>query len=155
MLPGTGIQPAPKDKRPKPAGGKSATGCHTWPHGEYPGIQIAGNDRQRVRGRALRRIVILALALGWHASAEAFFCFSFLMHGGGESGADMRRWTAFPPPLPYPPPPLATGADPDRVLPSIRKIKQPPDIIDGYRFRPLEEHRKQPVIPSVRVDWRD
>jgi hypothetical protein len=118
-------------------------------------INALGMTGRVLGGRALRRIMIMALALCWHGPAEAFFCFNFFMHGGGASGANIRPWPAFPPPRPYPPPPMASGANLDRELPSIRQVKRPPDVIDGYRFRPLDEDRTQPTAPSVRVDWRD
>ena len=99
--------------------------------------------------------MILALALCWHSSAEAFFCFNFLMHGGGDGPSDARHWPAYPPPPPYPPPPMSAGVNYDQTLPPIKREKRPPDLIDGYRFRPLEVNRTQPVSPPAPADWRD
>ncbi|MEJ2590140.1 MAG: hypothetical protein P8178_01870 [Candidatus Thiodiazotropha sp.] len=99
--------------------------------------------------------MILALALCWHSSAEAFFCFNFFMHGGGDGASHARRWPAYPPPPPYPPPPMSAGVNFDQALPPIKREKRPPDLIDGYRFRPLEVNRTKPVSPPAPADWRD
>jgi hypothetical protein len=98
------------------------------------------------------------LLIGWQTQTQAFFCFTFGGQARHDSRLDARAWQPPPPP----PPqllspylsmqtlrtPVETGAD----LPPIRKAKQSPEIIQGYRFRPLDRKRQEPIPPR---DWRD
>jgi len=102
----------------------------------------------------LRSLVLLLSLAVWLTDAQAFFCFSF----GGHA-----RHRDYPLPAPWqPPPPMAyttpawnlPQAPESESLPPIRETKKSPDIIQGYRFRPLAGG--QPALtPSPPADWRD
>ena len=112
------------------------------------------------RGMSLHLLVLLLLIV-WQAPAYAFFCFTF----GGQARHDnrfgVRAWQPPPPPPQLLMPnlslqtartqgPRGSGDD----LPPIRKTKKSPELIQGFRFRPLDEGPPQsaPIKPR---DWRD
>ena len=107
----------------------------------------------------MRLCLLLLLTLGWQQSAEAFFCINFDAHGRTDNR--LAAWAWRPPP---PPPQLvhyyAPAIQPvlneqtGDALPPIRSTKKSPEIIQGFRFRPLgESSPSTPLQPPA--DWRD
>jgi hypothetical protein len=101
----------------------------------------------------MERLVLLACIVCWMPPADAFFCFTFSGHS-----SDRARFQRYPMPYyPIPPPYLyaATVATPqterERDLPPIkaRAGRAMPELIGGYRFRPLArgEHQISPSPP--------
>ncbi len=107
----------------------------------------------------MRPIVLIILIAGWQTTAQAFFCFNFGGHGRHDNRLAAWAWQPPPPPsqlyAAYPaveqPQPLS---DAGRELPPIRETKKSPEIIQGYRFRPMLHHPVEPAVSTPR-DWRD
>ncbi|MCU7813094.1 MAG: hypothetical protein KZQ77_17960 [Candidatus Thiodiazotropha sp. (ex Notomyrtea botanica)] len=102
------------------------------------------------------RLAVIVLALCWHLPAEAFFCINFSSHGAGDNRFDARRWMAFqaPPPIAYPAPLPSTRSEYETRLPSIKPEKRQPEIIQGYRFRPLEKTENHAPSLVIQMDRR-
>ncbi len=104
----------------------------------------------------MRLTLLLILILGWQQAAQAFFCFNFGTHSRNAPPRAYRTWYPPPPPsvMPYTPavqaPLMQTS---EEELPSIRGAKKSPEIIQGFRFRPLEESATGTVVESP-ADWR-
>ena len=108
----------------------------------------------------MRLLVLFLVTLSWQQTAQAFF-FCINVDGHGRSDNRVSGWAWRPPP---PPPQLvhyyAPGAYPqlteetENPLPPIRRTKKSPEIIQGFRFRPLGE--SSPSVPlQTPADWRD
>lgn len=140
----------PRSSKPNPS-------CHTLSHGDSRTVRSIQLGQRHTWRHALRRIAIVVLAISWHLPAEAFFCFNFGSHNAGERNFDYRhRMAYFPAPFAYPAlaPPGQTQVDFNQGLPTISREKQPPEIIQGFRFRPLEERESRPESPPLQTDWR-
>ncbi|MCU7844995.1 MAG: hypothetical protein KZQ93_14295 [Candidatus Thiodiazotropha sp. (ex Monitilora ramsayi)] len=102
------------------------------------------------------RLAVLILALYWIHPAEAFFCFTFGTHGGAGKQIKNHRWMPYrlPPPVTYNLPTFNPEPESNPPLPAIRPEKSEPEIIQGYRFRPLvrREGRIPPSVPQT--DWQ-
>ena len=92
----------------------------------------------------MRLLLLLLLIFGWQQSAQAFFCINFEAHGRSDNRLAAWAWRPPPPPpqlvhyyAPASQPLLAEEAGDD--LPPIRSTKKSPEIIQGFRFRPLGE----------------
>lgn len=108
----------------------------------------------------MRLFILLLVTLSWQQTAQAFF---FCINVDAHSRSDNRisAWAWRPPP---PPPQLvhfyAPGGyspqtqEAEDTLPPIRRTKKSPEIIQGFRFRPLgESSPRTPLQPPA--DWRD
>ncbi len=124
-------------------------------------MEMAPNARFCLRagtppaGSSTLRTLTLVLALaGWHSGAQAFFCFTFGGHARHHDYPPLQPWR---PPPPMALPALTWSPPPSReseTLPPIRETKKSPDIIQGYRFRPLDDD--QPTLTATPpADWRD
>ena len=101
------------------------------------------------------RLAILILVLCWIHPAEAFFCFTFGTQGGTGKKFKTSRWMPYriAPPFTYKLPAFNPELEANPPLPAIRPEKSEPDIIQGYRFRPLVKRGDQ-IPPSVpQTDW--
>ena len=106
----------------------------------------------------MRLLVLFIVTLSWQQTAEAFFCFNFSAHGRNDNRLSSWAWQPPPPPPqlvqhysqgPYP---LQFEEDAD-PLPPIRETKKSPEIIQGFRFRPLGDSAPSaPLQPPA--DWR-
>ena len=100
-------------------------------------------------------LVCYLLMMGGSTPAHAFFCFNFGSHAGNNGYGEHRRHPfLLPPPSPYPIALMRESVRDDDRLPSIRQEKQSPEIIQGYRFRPLDRTSPLPEPPVIQTDWR-
>lgn len=103
----------------------------------------------------LRLMTILLLVLGSHPSAHAFFCFNFGSLAGANGYGDGRRYPfMLPPPVPYPRSMVGETVEKAGWTPSISREKNLPEIIQGYRFRPLERDPAPSGSRLQQTDWR-
>ncbi|MES9990323.1 MAG: hypothetical protein ABW098_00100 [Candidatus Thiodiazotropha sp.] len=91
------------------------------------------------------------LAVCWLPTAKAFFCFSFGGKAKYSSHHSLGRY-------PLPPPPLMPyythrpWLEPKRDQAVIATPKETPVIIQGYRFRPLQNtHPNEQLLPAVNL----
>ncbi|PVV21646.1 MAG: hypothetical protein B6D79_13745 [gamma proteobacterium symbiont of Ctena orbiculata] len=95
--------------------------------------------------------ITLITLLCWIHPAQAFFCFSFGGHGKSKGHLTQRQHYFPPPPLLFAPP-IANHSQLQKpqALPPIAPAKEQPVIIQGYRFRPVQqEHEPDQLMPGT------
>jgi hypothetical protein len=86
------------------------------------------------------RTVFLIVLLSWLSPAQAFFCFSFGGHAKGNDRHNFRQhYFRPPPPLFAPRIAKRSRYKPDLELPAVTPAKEKSEIIQGFRFRPLNQ----------------
>jgi hypothetical protein len=111
--------------------------------------------KRMLADRPVGLLVCCLLMMGGSTPAHAFFCFNFGSHAGNNGYGEHRRHPfLLPPPSPYPIALMRESVRDDDRLPSIRQEKQSPEIIQGYRFRPLDRTSPLPEPPVIQTDWR-
>ncbi len=116
---------------------------------------LRSRPKRTVADRPIGLLVCCLLVMGGSTPAHAFFCFNFGSHAGNNGYGEHRRHPfVLPPPSPYPLALMRESVRDDDQLPPIRQEKQTPEIIQGYRFRPLDRTSPLPEPPVIQTDWR-